>query len=79
VDISALTNPFNIRVTPNASRNAIKMDGDIMRVYVTTVPESGKANKAVIVLLSKELNIAKSKISIVKGETGKDKTIFIAK
>lgn len=74
---------LQVRVTPKAAANRIKVEelenGDyLIRVYVTTVPEDGKANKAVLELLAKELGIAKSKLTIVKGLTGKDKTIQIS-
>ena len=42
-----------VRVTPKASRDRILVEADAIRVYVTTVPEDGKANKAVVKLLSR--------------------------
>lgn len=48
-----------------------------LRVYLTAVPVDGKANKELIKLLSKELDISKSKISILKGEKNKEKIIEI--
>lgn len=78
-----LPDVFSIRVTPKAANNRIKIepqdDGTfIIRVYVTCVPEDGKANKDVIALLAKELQIAKSRLTILKGQTGKDKLIKIS-
>ncbi|MFT7432667.1 MAG: hypothetical protein ACI9TY_000285 [Alphaproteobacteria bacterium] len=77
--LKGIDKPFTVRVTPKASRNAIKVDGDVIRIYITTVPEDGKANKAVIALLAKELGVAKSKLTIIHGETSKNKTISITK
>lgn len=73
-----------IRVTPNAGVNAI--DGvdhrdngqTVLRIRVTAVPDKGKANKAVIALLAKQLHIAKSAISITSGDTARQKTLHIA-
>ena len=48
-----------------------------LKVYLTAVPIDGKANKELIKLLSKELNINKSKISITKGEKNKEKVLEI--
>ncbi|MCK4799538.1 DUF167 domain-containing protein [Candidatus Parcubacteria bacterium] len=48
-----------------------------LKVYLTAVPIDGKANKELIKLLSKELNINKSKISIIKGEKNKKKVIEV--
>jgi|TARA_R110002126_G_scaffold13118_1_gene55994 uncharacterized protein (TIGR00251 family) len=71
---------FNIHVTPKASAERIDIrckehGATEIRLYVTTVPEDGKANKAVINLLSKALAVSKSSIEIVRGETARTKTI----
>lgn len=71
-----------VRVTPKASRNYIKADLQedgslLLRVYVTVVPEDGKANAAVIKLLAKELGIAKSALTVTHGLTSRNKTIHI--
>ena len=47
-DLAAPSAVIQVRVTPKASRNTIERDGDALRVYVTTVPEGGKANAAVV-------------------------------
>lgn len=62
-----------VRVTPNASRAVIKVEAGQVRVYVTVVPEGGKANKAVVKLLAKSLGIAKSTLELIRGETSRDK------
>lgn len=71
---------FNIQVTPKAVTQRIELreseDMDIqIRFYVTAAAEDGKANKAVINLLSKALGRSKSSIEIVRGETTRTKTI----
>jgi uncharacterized protein (TIGR00251 family) len=68
---------INIRVSPRAKLNLVKNDGDIMRVYITTAPEDGKANQAVIKLLAEHFSVAKSQIKIIRGETSRDKVIQI--
>lgn len=74
---------FTVRLTPKAAKNAIQgwSDGPdgtkILKVSVTTVPENGKANKALVALLSKALKIPKSAITIIKGETSRTKTIAL--
>lgn len=81
LSLNDLPNPFVIRVTPKASRNKIAIaqgDDDIhIKVYVTTVPEGGKANADVIKLLSKALGVPKSSLAIVRGETSRDKVIKV--
>lgn len=82
-DLSTLALPgarIALRVTPKASRNAVvpaEAAGDPLRVYVTTAPEGGKANAAVLKLLAKALGVPKSRLRIVQGETGRDKLIEI--
>ncbi len=66
-----------VRVTPKASRNAIERKGDEIRIYVTTVPENGKANAAVTKLLAKALGVPKSRLSLIRGETARDKVFRI--
>lgn len=68
---------FSVRVTPKASRNAVKFDGDTIRVAVTATPEDGKANAAVQKLLAKTIGIAKSRLVLLRGHTSRVKTFRI--
>ena len=68
---------FNVRVTPHAKQNKVVADGDVLRVYPTTAPEKGRANGAVVELLSNYFGIAKSQITITKGLTSRDKVVVI--
>ena len=75
---------FAVKITPKASQNAIlgwKQDADgqfYLKVSVTTVPEKGKANEALIALLSKNWKIPKSDIVIEKGDTDRNKILSIS-
>ncbi|MPL89872.1 hypothetical protein DFO80_107102 [Rhodobacter sp. 140A] len=62
-----------LRVTPKASRNVIVVAEDGLRAYVTVVPEDGKANAAVAKLLAKALGVAKTRLTLVRGQTARDK------
>lgn len=66
-----------VRVTPKASRDRIVVDDGVIRVYVTTVPEDGKANAAVQKLLSKALGVPTSTLTLVRGQTARDKVFRI--
>lgn len=66
-----------VRVTPRAARNRIARKGDTVKVWVTTVPEDGKANAAVQKLLAKALGIPKSRLSLDVGATARDKVFLI--
>lgn len=79
-DLSHLAQPgaeLAVRVTPRASRNAVLLDGEMLRVMVTVVPEDGKANAAVVKLLAKALGIAKSRLVLVRGATSRDKVFRV--
>ena len=73
-------NLLAVRVTPKASRNEVTglymaADGAVsLSVKVTAAPDKGKANAAVIQLLAKKLGVAKSTLTLVKGETDRNKT-----
>ena len=64
---------FTLRVTPKASRNALEETEAGLKVWVTVVPEDGKANKAVVKLLADALGVAKSRLVLVRGATSRDK------
>lgn len=49
----------------------------ILRVKVTAVPEDGKANEALIKLLSKTLHLSPSRISLIRGATSRVKQLDI--
>lgn len=74
---------LSVRLTPNAGRDGIEgfesdANGDEhLKVRVTAVPEKGKANKALIALLSKTLKIPKSSFEIVSGDTARKKILRI--
>ena len=75
---------LQIRVTPKASANRIRIEEReneklLVQVDVTVAPEDGKANKQVVKLLAKELNLPKSALSIVRGLTSRNKMIMIQK
>jgi uncharacterized protein YggU (UPF0235/DUF167 family) len=79
-DLSHLARPgteLSVRVAPKASRNAVVAEGGAIRVYVTVVPEDGKANAAVIKLLAKALGVPKSRLILIRGGTARDKVFRI--
>ncbi|HOW81082.1 MAG TPA: DUF167 domain-containing protein [Spirochaetota bacterium] len=70
---------FEIRVTPKSSRRSVSVDADgNVRVCLNSPPADGKANAECIELLSKKIGVAKSYISIRKGEKGRNKTICVS-
>ena len=68
-----------VRVTPRASKNQIVgalSDGTI-KIRITAAPTEGQANEELVKFLSDVLGVAKSRIEIVAGNTGRDKLISI--
>jgi uncharacterized protein len=82
-DLLLQTGQLRLKVTPRAAREAV--DGfvedargsQVLNVKVTVVAEDGKANDAVIALLSKQFGIAKSRLSIVRGVTSRQKVLAL--
>ena len=68
---------FNVRVTPHAKQNKVVESDGVLRVYTTVAPENGRANSAVIELLSEYFGVAKSQIKIVRGVAARDKVVEI--
>lgn len=62
-----------VRVTPKAARNDLRLDGDTIRITVTTVPENGKATKAAVKLLARALGVAPGRLELLRGATSRDK------
>jgi uncharacterized protein (TIGR00251 family) len=67
-----------VRAQPGARRNEIRGEQDgILKVSVTQPPEKGKANKALIALLSKELSLRKSQLELIAGQTSHQKQVLV--
>jgi len=49
----------------------------VLRVRVKAVPDKGKANAAVIALLAKALDVPKTAVTLVSGDTARRKTVVI--
>jgi len=69
---------LQIKVIPSSSKDCIAgwLD-DSLKVKVRAPPDKGKANKAVIKVLEKNLDLAKGSISISSGTTSSRKVIEI--
>ena len=72
------SNWLQVKVTPNASRNEITglIDG-VLQVKVAAPPVKSKANKELTAFLSRALGVKKSSLSIIKGQTSRNKVISI--
>jgi uncharacterized protein (TIGR00251 family) len=76
--VSGPSTRLRLRVSPGAPRSQIVgRHGDGWKVRVGAAPESGKANQALIELLSTTLEIPRDRIEIVAGRGSRDKTIVV--
>ena len=67
-----------VRAQPGARRNGILGVRDrMLRVAVTAAPEKGKANRAIVAVLSDALGVPKSRIELIDGETSPRKRFLI--
>jgi uncharacterized protein (TIGR00251 family) len=70
---------LSVRVQPRASKNEILdiRDGRL-RLRTTAPPADGKANVAVIRLIAGYLQIAPSRITLLRGKTQRNKQLRVA-
>ena len=67
---------ISLRVHPSAKRNEVAGVHDgVWQVRVSAPPVRGKANRELIAFLGEVLGVSKSSLSIVKGETSRNKVI----
>ena len=68
----------SVKVLPRSSRQeVIKNPDGSLKIYVIESATDGKANKSLIEILSDYYKVKKSNISIVKGQTSRNKIIEI--
>ena len=68
---------LSVRVQPRASRDELIVDGERLRLRITAPPVDGAANAHLIRYLAKTFGVSPSRVEIVRGLTGRDKTVRI--
>lgn len=69
---------LRVKVKPCASKNEVRQLGpDNYEVRTTAAPEKGKANQEVIRLLAEFLGVSPSALTIIRGETSREKLILV--
>jgi len=69
---------FRVRVQPEASKNEIMgLREDALKIRISAPPVEGKANKALIQFLAKQLAVKRSQVEILSGHTSRSKTIQV--
>ena len=67
-----------VRVQPRAARDELKVDGERLRVRLTAPPVDGAANEHLVRFLAAEFGVAPSRVTLVRGATGREKVVRIA-
>jgi len=72
------TAELRVRLQPRASRSEVtgERDGAVL-VRVTAPPVDGKANAALCTLLARMAGVAPSRVSVVRGATGRNKVVRV--
>ena len=69
---------IQVKVLPKSSRNQVLgKEGEIFRIKLTAPPLEGRANKALMDLLSKRLGVPKKDVEIVSGRRSRLKSVRI--
>jgi uncharacterized protein YggU (UPF0235/DUF167 family) len=69
---------FYVRARPGGRRNAVRGEHDgALKVSVTQVAEKGKANDAIVDVLCTALDLRRSQIALLSGETDRRKRFLV--
>ena len=72
-----------VKAQPKSSRDAIvglmdTPDGQALKIAVTSAPENGKANAALMGIVAKAFGVAKSAVRVMSGATSRRKLLHVA-
>jgi uncharacterized protein len=69
---------LQLRIQPRASREEIVgVAGDAIRIRLTAPPVEGAANEALVRLLARRLEVARSAVEVISGLAGRDKLVAV--
>jgi uncharacterized protein (TIGR00251 family) len=69
---------FDVKVVPRASRDKLgPRVGDRVKVQLTAPPVDGAANDALRALLAKAFGVPRGQVTILRGETSRQKTVRV--
>ena len=68
-----------VRVHPGAKRDAVTGIHDgALKISLTMPPTDGRANEALIAFIAERLDLPRSSVSLLSGQTSRSKTLRIA-
>ncbi len=69
---------LSVKVIPKSSRvEVVGFENGMLKVKLTAPAEAGKANKQLIEVLAKHFRVPKRAITILRGETSRQKVVEI--
>jgi len=69
---------IHVRVIPNAARDEIVgWQDNVLKIKLQAVPEDGKANRALCLLLAKQIGCHKREVKIHSGEKSRKKIVEV--
>ena len=67
-----------VRAQPGSKKSELRGEQDgAIKVAVTQIAEKGKANKALVACLSKQLGLRKSQLELISGESSPQKRFLV--
>lgn len=67
----------SVRVFPNAKKQKVINESNVLKVYVRAPASDGKANKVVIDILADYFSVKKSSVRIIRGEKSRIKIVSV--
>lgn len=78
IAMSGVSFLLRVRAVPNAKKTQFAgMLGEAVKIKVQAVPEGGRANAELSAFLAESLALPKRGVSVVSGETSRDKILKI--
>ncbi len=69
---------LSLHIQPRSSRNEIVGEhNQRLKIKITAPPVDGQANAEIIKLLAKTFGVSKSSVSLISGETGREKRVCV--
>jgi uncharacterized protein (TIGR00251 family) len=69
---------LEVHVQPGAKKSEVAgVHGDALKIRIAAPPVEGKANAALIEFLAEVFGVAKRNVTIIRGETGRRKTLRV--
>ena len=70
---------ISVHAQPGAKKSAVAgLHGDALKIRIAAPPVEGKANDALAAFVAKAIGVPRRAVSIVKGESSREKLLLIA-